>query len=185
MNNHHEIAMDWIRAQHAAVINHALRTAIRAAISRAAALGRVDLSIQFAADQLLMMAEIHPDLTPDKALQYCGLLSRRRWSNIIDWDEVLWKMADLWCELYRGLHSGQHSEPIAWPASRVQRPQMPQVKVERPGRRWLRIVLAIIMAVPLRLRRHRQQKATPPPQGTRRRRSPIDLTGQPSMESKR
>ncbi len=78
-------------------INHALEAAIR----RAYAIGRVDQAIGYAAAELRRMVAADPTITPGLLLQLYGLVSR--WSNVPDWDEALWRIADLWCEVYHGL----------------------------------------------------------------------------------
>ncbi len=78
-------------------INHALE----AAIQRAYALGRVDQSIGVAAAELRRMAEADPEITPRQVLRRCEV-PPSRWL-ILDWDHVLWAIADRWCELHREL----------------------------------------------------------------------------------
>jgi hypothetical protein len=80
------------------VINHALKDAIR----RAYAIGRVDQAIGVAATELLRMVEADPGITPEEALRRHSVPASR-WSNIPDWDRALWALADVWCELHRGL----------------------------------------------------------------------------------
>jgi hypothetical protein len=79
-------------------INHALEAAIR----RAYELGRIDQSIEWAAEELRRVVMAEPDITP---LQVVRRYNARPgpWSNVPDWDEALWRIADVWCELHRGL----------------------------------------------------------------------------------
>jgi hypothetical protein len=72
--------------------------AIEAAIGHAYAIGRVDQSIQVAGEELLRMVAAQPGITPEAILWLCGEEANRP-----DWDEVLWRLADVWCELQRGL----------------------------------------------------------------------------------
>jgi hypothetical protein len=88
-------------------INHALEAAVR----RAYALGRVDQSIERAAEQLREM--VRPGITPAYVRQVCGLPATE-WA---DWDQVLWEVADIWCDLYRGLHARPKHQPPASPYS--------------------------------------------------------------------
>ena len=82
-------------------INHALE----AAIHRAVAIGRVDVSIQVAAEQLRAMVRAEPNITPGEVLRRCGLsaVSAGWRSNDSDWDTALWTVADIWCDLQREL----------------------------------------------------------------------------------
>ncbi len=78
--------------------------AVRAAICRAYALGRVDQSFKFAAKELLRMADEDPDLTPLRVLRLYGDHLPFCWRAApADWDHALWALADVWCELYRRL----------------------------------------------------------------------------------
>ncbi len=92
-----------------APINRALQEAIR----RAYALGRVDQSIGIAAKEMERIVAADPSITPGLLLQLYGLVSR--WSNVPDWDEALWRIADLWCEVYHGLQ--RRRPPRQLPAS--------------------------------------------------------------------
>ncbi len=91
-----------------ATLNHAIEAAIR----RAYALGRVDQSIGWAAEELRRMAAADPDLIPEQVMQLYGLEPRRRF-RLPDWDEALWALADLWCELQRGVHATPVRQPPA------------------------------------------------------------------------
>ena len=79
-------------------INHALE----AAIHRAVAIGRVDVSIQVAAEQLRAMVRAEPNITPGEVLRRCDVSAGWR-SNDSDWDTALWTVADIWCDLQREL----------------------------------------------------------------------------------
>ena len=76
--------------------------AIEMAIRRAYHLGRIDQSLEVAADELRRMVEADPGITPGEVLRLYGAPAGR-WSNIPDWDRALWWVADVWCEVYRGL----------------------------------------------------------------------------------
>jgi hypothetical protein len=84
-----------------------INPALEAAVRRAYALGRVDQSIDIAAAQLREM--VRPGITPASVRQACGLPTTE-WP---DWDQVLWEVADIWCELYRGLHARPERQPPA------------------------------------------------------------------------
>ncbi len=95
-----------------AAINHALEAAIR----RAYALGRVDQSIRFAAEEMERLVEADPDVTPWCIMMMYGVPASR-WSNIPDWDHALSALADVWCELYRGLQGHPARQPPTSPYS--------------------------------------------------------------------
>ena len=82
-----------------AAVNRALEDAIR----RAYALGRVDQSIDVAAEQLRAMVKADPRIAPRDVLRLCGAPAGSRYAWDYDWDHVLWTVADLWCELQREL----------------------------------------------------------------------------------
>ena len=79
-----------------------INPALEAAIRRTVALGRVDVSIQVAAEQLRAMVRAEPNITPGKVLRRCGVPASQ-WSNNSDWDAALWTVADIWCDLQREL----------------------------------------------------------------------------------
>jgi hypothetical protein len=94
-------------------VNHRM---LEAAIDRAFALGRVDQSIQVAADELRRMVAADPRITPWRVLQLYRAPAGR-WSNVPDWDHALWWVADVWCELYRRLQGRAARQPPASPYS--------------------------------------------------------------------
>ena len=89
-------------------INHALEAAIR----RAYELGRIDQSIEWAAEELRRVVMAEPDITP---LQVVRRYNARPgpWSNVPDWEEALWRVADVWC----GLQGRPARQPPASPYS--------------------------------------------------------------------
>lgn len=91
----------------------AINPALEAAIRRAYTLGRVDQSIEVAADELRRMVAADPGITPGRVLCLCGAPDGR-W---VDWDHVLWQVADIWCELQRGLQGRPTREVPASPYS--------------------------------------------------------------------
>jgi hypothetical protein len=95
-----------------AAINHALEDAIR----RAYALGRVDQSIGWAAEELRRMVAADHGITPGEVLRLYGAPASR-WSNIPDWDYALWWVADVWCEVQRGLQGRPARQPQVSPYS--------------------------------------------------------------------
>ena len=103
---------------------------LEAAIRRAFSLGRVDCSIQVAADQLFAMASAMPDLIPETVLRLYDLEPSRRF-RLPDWDEALWAVADRWCEIYRGLHGRPERQPPASPYSILEY-EIPQPKATPP-----------------------------------------------------
>ena len=105
-------------------INHALEAAIR----RAYELGRVDQSIGWAADELRRMVEADPSVTPERVLRLYGLpesvwitprhiLRRYNGSIVPGWDEALWALADIWCEVNRALQGRPERQLPASPYS--------------------------------------------------------------------
>jgi hypothetical protein len=94
-----EATAELMRHRHESIA-HALEMAIR----RAYALGRVDESIGWAAEELRRMVEADPGITPEEVVRLYGeQLPPRRWSNIYDWDRALWCVAEVWCVVYRRL----------------------------------------------------------------------------------
>ena len=89
-----------------ASLNRYLEDAIR----RAYALGRVDQSIEVAAEQLRAMVRADPRIAPRQVLRLCGAPAGSRYAWDYDWDDALWAVADVWCELYRGLQ-GRAARP--------------------------------------------------------------------------
>ncbi len=89
-----------------------MKPALEDAIRRAYALGRVDQSIGFAAEELERVVEAEPDVTPGEILRRHDARPSP-WSNLPDWDEALWCVADVWCDLQRGLHVLPARQPPA------------------------------------------------------------------------
>jgi hypothetical protein len=78
--------------------------ALEAAIRRAYELGRVDESIGVAAEELRRIVAANPKITTGDALRMCGATVRSRHAWNYDWDQTLWTVADVWCDLQRELH---------------------------------------------------------------------------------
>ncbi len=96
-----------------APLNYALEDAIR----RACALGRVDQSIGFAAAELRRMVAAEPHITPGYILWLYGEPASARRRYFADWDYVLWRVADLWRDVYRGLQRRPARQLPAFPYS--------------------------------------------------------------------
>jgi hypothetical protein len=93
------------------------RHALEAAIHRAYAIGRVDQALGVAAEELRRMVAAQPGLTPWRVLQLYGEPAVG-WF-IPDWDHALWRLADVWCDLHRGLQGRPARQSAASPYTRI------------------------------------------------------------------